>query len=248
VVLHDIDATKAFNLVINGITLLALQSIGFQESVTNMIGKTWSRRKFHVKMAFGISTNSYSSTLVKLLYGLRHGSTPATDLWVILHGLVTNALALSFIIILILSVSKQRQHERIGEGFIYDTGLGTTNPNATAITPATMKALTIEERELHTKANGILQFFLDLLKVVDGELHSGKSACFLMFHIWTGGKATLRKIHDNHLSISLTHPITGITNVVPRKERDDPHRTLGWMVMIDGKSTGPFNTLKEKAQ
>jgi hypothetical protein len=45
VVFHDINATKAFDLVINGIALLDLRSIGFQESVTNMIGKTWSRRK-----------------------------------------------------------------------------------------------------------------------------------------------------------------------------------------------------------
>jgi hypothetical protein len=47
---------------------------------------------------------------------------------------------------------------------------------------------------------------------------------------------------------TLTHPITGTINAVPRKERDDPHRALGWMIKIDGKSTGPFNTLKEKAQ
>jgi hypothetical protein len=57
-----------------------------------------------------------------------------------------NALALSFIGILVISVSKQRQHEWIGEGFIDDTELGTTNPHSTAITPSTMKALTIEER------------------------------------------------------------------------------------------------------
>jgi hypothetical protein len=69
-----------------------------------------------------------------------------------------------------------------------------------------------------------------------------------MFHRWAVGKATLLKIRDDHLSISLTHPSTGIPNVVARKERDDPHRALGWMMMIDGKSTGPFITLKEKTE
>jgi hypothetical protein len=120
-VLHDIDATKAFDLVINGIALLELRSIGFQESVTTMIGNTLSGRKYHVKTAFGISTNLYRSALVKLLYGLGQGSTPATHLWGILHGLVMNALTLSFIGIIILSVSKQHQHEHIGEGFIDNT-------------------------------------------------------------------------------------------------------------------------------
>jgi hypothetical protein len=80
-VLHGIDATKAFDMVINGITLLALRGIGFQESVTNMIGKTWSGRKCHVKTAFDISARYYSSTLVKLLYGLGQCSTPVIYLW-----------------------------------------------------------------------------------------------------------------------------------------------------------------------
>jgi hypothetical protein len=75
-----------------------------------MIVKTWSRRKCHVKTAFGVSMNSYSSTLANLLYGLGQGITPETDLWGILHGLVMNALALSFIGILILFISKQSQH------------------------------------------------------------------------------------------------------------------------------------------
>jgi hypothetical protein len=65
-VLHGIDVTNAFDLVINRIALLALRSIGFQESVTNMIGKTWSGRKCDVKTAFGVSTNSYKSTLVNI--------------------------------------------------------------------------------------------------------------------------------------------------------------------------------------
>jgi hypothetical protein len=109
-----------------------------------MIGKTWSRRKCQIKTAFGVSMISYSSTLTNLLYGLDQGITPVTDLWGILHGLVMNVLALSFIGILILSISKQLQHERIGKGFIDDTGLGTTHPHSIAITPSTIKALTIE--------------------------------------------------------------------------------------------------------
>jgi hypothetical protein len=39
---HDVDATQAFDLVINEIALLALRSLGFPESLTAMIGKLWS--------------------------------------------------------------------------------------------------------------------------------------------------------------------------------------------------------------
>jgi hypothetical protein len=41
-VLHDIDTAKAFDFVINGVTFIALRSLGFPESLTIMIGKLWS--------------------------------------------------------------------------------------------------------------------------------------------------------------------------------------------------------------
>jgi hypothetical protein len=70
-----------------------------------------------------------------------------------------NGLALSFIEILRLSIAKRLQHEIISEGFIDVTVMGTINPHSTAIATTSMKALRNEERELHTKVNGILQFF-----------------------------------------------------------------------------------------
>jgi hypothetical protein len=123
-------------------------------------------------------------------------SASATDSWGIIHGLIMHALALSFIGIIILSVTRCLQHEQIGEGFIDDTGIGTTNPHSTAITPTSNKALTNEETELHTKANAILQVIFGLLNAIGGDLHTGKSACFLIFHRWSGGGgSTLLKIH-----------------------------------------------------
>jgi hypothetical protein len=70
-------------------------------------------RKCHVKTASGVSLRSYRSTLEELLYGLGQVSTPATAIWGIIHGLVMHALSLSFIGILILSVTKRLQHERM---------------------------------------------------------------------------------------------------------------------------------------
>jgi hypothetical protein len=129
-VIHNIDATKSFDLVINGITLLTLRSLGFAESLTTMIGKLWSGRKCHVKTAYGVLENSYRSTLAEILYELGQGSTSATDLWGVLHGLIMHAEALVFIGVLILSVSGRLHHEIIGEEFINYTGLGTMNPRS----------------------------------------------------------------------------------------------------------------------
>jgi hypothetical protein len=48
-VLNDIEAAKAFDLIINGVALLALRSLGFPESLTTTIGKMWSGSHCHVK-------------------------------------------------------------------------------------------------------------------------------------------------------------------------------------------------------
>jgi hypothetical protein len=135
-----------------------------------------------------------------------------------------------------------------GFAFLNSFGVGTTNPHCAAITPMIKKYLTNEERELHTKENGILQFFLELMNAIGGDLHTGKSVCFLLFHRRSGGKSTLLKIHDEHPQITLTHPLTGTVNAVLKKEKEKPHRALGWMMIIDGKSKSQYTSLLNTAQ
>jgi hypothetical protein len=107
------DSAKAFDLVINGIALLALRSMGFQEPLTTMIGKLWCGRRCHVKTAHGVLENSYRSTLAELLYGLGQVSTSATYIGGVLHGIRIHAAALVFIGILILLVSGRLHHEKM---------------------------------------------------------------------------------------------------------------------------------------
>jgi hypothetical protein len=97
------------------------------------------------KKTYGVSTESYCSTLEELLYGLGKGSTSVTDMWGILHGLIMHAVALAFVGILFLSASGHLQHEQTVEGFTDDTGLGTTHPHSTAMTSSSQKELTREE-------------------------------------------------------------------------------------------------------
>jgi hypothetical protein len=91
---------------------------------------------------------------------------------------------------------------------MFDTGVSAANPHSTAITPSTQKELTIEEFELHSKANVILQLFLDLLHFIGGDLQTGKSASFLMIHRLSGGNIILLRSHHTHLDISLLHLYT----------------------------------------
>jgi hypothetical protein len=45
--------------------------------------------------------------------------------------------------------------------------------------------------------------------------------------IWGEGGSTLLKIHPDHQQITLVHPLKRVINVVPRKEKDEPHIALG---------------------
>jgi hypothetical protein len=171
-----------------------------------------------------------------------------TDIFVVLHGLVMHATALAFVGIVFLSISGTLHHEIIGEGFIDDTGIGTTNPYSTAITSSAKKKLKNEEQTLHKKINDIIQFFLNLLPVIGGELNTSKSASFILFHRWSGGKSSLLRKHDSHPEITFIHPYTRVRTIVPRKEKDEPHCALGWMMTIDVKSTAQHKVLFDKAR
>jgi hypothetical protein len=138
-----------------------------------------------------------------------------------------HATALLFVGILFLSVFGTLCHKIIGEGFIDDTGLGTTNLYSTAVTSSTNKELTNEEQTLHKKVNDIIKFFLKLLQVIGSELNTSKSGSFVLFHRWSGGKSSLLRKHDSHPEITLVHPYTGVRTIIPRKEIDEPqHKVL----------------------
>jgi hypothetical protein len=105
------------------------------------------------------------------------------------------------------------------------------------------KVFTNIEHILHKKTSTILKFFLDLLHVIGGDLNTGKNASFILFHRWSGGKSSLLKIHHSHPNINRVHTYTGVSKLVPMKDKDEPHRALRWMMKIDGKSTAQHKSL-----
>jgi hypothetical protein len=67
----------------------------------------------------------------------------------------------------------------------------------------------------------------------------------------TGGQEGKRHSYANMIptprSLSLT-PYTRLRTVVSIKEKDEPHRALGWMMTLDCKSTAHYKLLLDKAQ
>jgi hypothetical protein len=89
-----------------------------------------------------------------------------------------------FIGIILVSVSGSSIHTGFGEGLIDDTGLAAsvfTHLSIEINTPRN-KSLSPDEAALFNKMQKKLQFFLELLQVIGGDLNISEGACFTLFH------------------------------------------------------------------
>jgi hypothetical protein len=242
------DANGTFDWVICGIALLDLCSIGFVTSVTIILGYTWSKHQCFIKTGFGVLDRFYQSMEDKQTFGLGKGSTSSTAIWCIMHRIIMHIIATYFIGIILLSVSGVIQHKQVGEGLIDDTGFFESAQSSTEIISSRNKQLSPDESALFLKIQKILQFFLELLQVAGGNLNITKCACFIVFHRWNGGNATLLNIQDSHPPMTIIHPHSGETKKIVKKDTNQAHRALGWMMTTDGKSTAQFKVMKQKSK
>jgi hypothetical protein len=158
-----------------------------------------------------------------------------------------HTVATYFIGIVLVSVSGMIQHKRIGEGLIDDRGLAASAQSSTEMTLLRHKQFSPDESSLFIKMQKILHFFLELLQAAGGDLNISKCACFNVFHQWSGGKATLLKIHDSQPLMKITHPYSGGLKTITNKDPSEAYRALGWMMTMDCKSTAQFLVLKQKS-
>jgi hypothetical protein len=69
----------------------------------------------------------------------------------------------------------------------------------------------------------IMQYFLDLLQVIGGDLAPEKCAWFLIAFQWKDGKAKMVQIKQSHIGINLTSKSEGTTVGIKRKAPSDSH-------------------------
>jgi hypothetical protein len=159
-----------------------------------------------------------------------------------------NTLTSAYIGFSMSSVSSKLVHKRIVEGLIVDTGLVISAQTSTEITSSRAKRFSNDEAALFTRTNRMIQFFLELLQVAGGDLNISKCACFTIFHYLQGGRATLFHTHNSHPTMTITHPSTGEVKIITRKNPNEAHRALGWMMTTDDKSTAQCIVSKAKAK
>jgi hypothetical protein len=131
----------------------------------------------------------------KLLYGIYQWSCSYSIMWALLIKILLMAQGEEFDCISLVSIDDITTDTRPGDSFVDDTTTGTTddNHNLEPI-PSTVRGLTQEEDRLVARMEVIIQFFLDLLHVIGGDLAPEKCAWYLIGHRWNKGVSKLIRL------------------------------------------------------
>jgi hypothetical protein len=118
-----------------------------------------------------------------------------------------------------------------------DTTTGTTDDDVTR------DPVPIEENELKSdkeamvkRMEDMIQFFLDLLQVKDGDSAPDKCVWYLIAHRWNKGVPTLLANKSTHRGITMKSKATGKISAVKRKAVSQGHIALGFHLCGDGTS------------
>jgi hypothetical protein len=130
-IVFDNDARGCYDRIISGIALACLKLIGYSKNSVCMIGLLWAQLEHHIATGYGISDNTYSCTLDKLLYGIGQGGCASPILWALLNQLLLTALVDKFDCIRLVSVDCAAEHVRPGDSFVDDTTTGVTIDDTT---------------------------------------------------------------------------------------------------------------------
>jgi hypothetical protein len=201
-----------------------------------------------LKLVLACLTDHISPLRINKPFDLGQGSTSASNIWCIMHGILIHTVPKYFVGIILVSVSGRIQHTNVGEGLIDDTGLAYSAQSSTEFFSTKIKDFPPDESILFDNMQKMLQFFLELIQVAGGDLNISKCACFTVFHIWCGGRSSLLKIKASHPLMTITHPHTGKIKNIVKKDPGQAHRALGWMMTTDGKSTAHFMVLKQRSK
>jgi hypothetical protein len=162
-----------------------------------ILGLLWAKLEHHVCTGYGVSDASYSSSLDKLLYGIGQGRCASPILWALFNQLLLAALGHKFDFIRLVMVDGVEEHIRSGDSFIDDTARGATNDNpGIDMTGVEVQQLTEREDKLVKRIQDIVQFCLDILQVIGGDLAPENCAWYLICHRCENGKSRLIQSHE----------------------------------------------------
>jgi hypothetical protein len=174
------DAKGCYDRLISGIALACICRIGYSKNSVRLLGSLWAQLEHHFCTGLGVSDKSYSSTLEKLIYGIGQGSCSSPIMWELLNQRLLAALRKEFDCIQLVSIYGTSDTTRPADSFADDTTIGATADRYNAKpTDKDIKDITDKE-ELVSRMEDIIQFFLDLLHVIGGDLAPYKCVWYLI--------------------------------------------------------------------
>jgi hypothetical protein len=142
-----------------------------------MLGLLWAQMQHHIYTGFGVSKDTYGSSIDKLLYGIGQDSCASPIIWELLNQIILAALDNKCDCIRLVAVDGVEEHIGPGDSFIDDTTCIFTDYNVDMEpVPASVTNLTDGEEALVGRMEEIIQFFLDVLHVTGGGLAPQKCA------------------------------------------------------------------------
>jgi hypothetical protein len=193
-IVFDNDAKGCYDRIINGVSLETLRRLGYSRNSVRMLGLLWAQIQHRICTGFGVSKDTYGSSVDKLLYGIGQGSFASPILWALLNQIIIAALEEKFNCIRLVAVDGVDEHIRPGDSFVDDTTCGVTDDNVDMEpVPASLTNLTYGEEALVGRMEEIIQFFLDLLQVTGGGPGTRKM-CMVPYRLQMEGGES---IHSN---------------------------------------------------
>jgi hypothetical protein len=229
VIIFDNDAKGCYDRIISGILLATVRRLGYSKNAVRMLGKLWEQLEHHISTGYGISESTYSGTAEKLIYGIGQGSCSSPILWALLNQLILTALGETFECITLVSLDKSKTSTRPGDSFVDYTTTGVTSEDTNS-KPVSIDEteLTADEKELVEQIQAVIQFFLELLQVTDGDLAPEKYVWYLIAHRWKNGLPTFLRKRESQHGIEITANATGQTSGIKKKSATQGHITLGF--------------------
>jgi hypothetical protein len=182
-IIFDNDVKGCYDRIIRGVALASLRRLGYSKESVKMLGLLWSQMEHHVCTGFGISDKTYGSTIDKLLYSIGQCSCASPILRVLINQLILAAMGEKFTCIRLVAIDGVEEHIRPGDSFVDDTTTGSTNDDPELDTVSTDQAeLTTSKETLVAKIEEIINFFLDLLQVIGGDLAPDQWVWYLISH------------------------------------------------------------------
>jgi hypothetical protein len=121
------DATGCYDRVPTAFAMLVARYFGMPSNPARCHSQVRNNMRHRIKTAHGVSPEEYVSSLLQLLFGIGQGSGAAPCLWLLISTILFMALAADGYLMIFECAERLRVNKRNGDGYVDDTGLGTTN-------------------------------------------------------------------------------------------------------------------------